>query len=34
MKNMIMKIKAKWNKMMKEIERLAEYLDEVNEDNY
>jgi hypothetical protein len=29
-----MKIKAKWNKMMKEIERLAEYLDEVNEDNY
>lgn len=34
MKNMITIIKDKWNKMMKEIERLAEYLDEVNEDNY
>lgn len=34
MKNMITIIKDKWNKIMKEIERLAEYLDEVNEDNY
>lgn len=33
MKNMITIIKDKWNKMMKEIERLAEYLDEVNEDD-
>lgn len=33
MKNMITIIKAKWNKMMKEIERLAEYLDEANEDD-
>lgn len=33
MNNMITIIKNKWNKMMKEIERLSEYLDEANEDD-
>lgn len=34
MKSLIEKIKVKWSELMKEIERIAEYLDEINEDNY
>lgn len=33
MKKLIMKIKNKWNELMQEIERVAEYLDEINEEN-
>lgn len=33
MKKLIMKIKNKWSELMKEIERVAEYLDEIDEDN-
>ena len=33
MKKLIMKIKNKWNELMQEIERVAEYLDEIDEEN-
>lgn len=34
MKKLINKIKRHWREFVRDIERIAEYLDEVNEDNY